>query len=242
MKVPSVVGVYAIYPRRFRAALGYYRWLQRPIDRQPHIGNAFPLRKNPAGKKTFRDPADVGERNAGRYTRRCTRDAMRQHREIRRCGAGKAVSWRGVELCCTEFLADNPGRRETICDLSGDCRRAGSRLQVVIICTLDISGDKPLPGDPHLIGPEANPFLGFRAIRMCLENPEMFKAQLRTILRASAHGRVKLMYPMISCCEELDRANTFLEEARAELRERSQDFNPTMKVGAMIAPQRGARS
>jgi phosphotransferase system enzyme I (PtsI) len=104
----------------------------------------------------------------------------------------------------------------------------------VTIRTLDVGGDKPLPGDPHLIGPEANPFLGFRAIRMCLENPVMFKNQLRAILRASAHGKVELMYPMISGPEELDRANAMLAEARAELKERNQAFDPKLSVGAMI--------
>ena len=104
----------------------------------------------------------------------------------------------------------------------------------VTIRTLDVGGDKPLPGDPHLIGPEANPFLGFRAIRMCLQNPEMFKDQLRAILRASAHGKVELMYPMISGVEELDRANALLDEARTELTERKQAFDPKLRAGTMI--------
>ena len=104
----------------------------------------------------------------------------------------------------------------------------------VTIRTLDVGGDKPMPGDPHLIGPEANPFLGFRAIRMCLENPVMFKDQLRAILRASAHGKVELMYPMISGAEELDRANALLDEARAELRARGQAFDEHLRTGAMI--------
>ncbi|MBP7481043.1 MAG: phosphoenolpyruvate--protein phosphotransferase, partial [Lacunisphaera sp.] len=104
----------------------------------------------------------------------------------------------------------------------------------VTIRTLDVGGDKPLPGAPQLFGPEANPFLGFRAIRMCLENPEMFKNQLRAILRASAHGKVELMYPMISGPEELDRANALLAEAKAELTERKQAFDAKLSAGAMI--------
>jgi phosphoenolpyruvate-protein phosphotransferase (PTS system enzyme I) len=104
----------------------------------------------------------------------------------------------------------------------------------VTIRTLDVGGDKPLPGDPQLIGHEANPFLGFRAIRMCLDNPDFFKNQLRAILRASAHGKVELMYPMISGIDELDRANALLEEARGELRARKQKFDPDMRVGTMI--------
>jgi phosphotransferase system enzyme I (PtsI) len=104
----------------------------------------------------------------------------------------------------------------------------------VTIRTLDVGGDKPLPGDPHLVGPEANPFLGFRAIRLCLENPVMFKNQLRAILRASAHGKVEVMYPMISGAEELARANAMLAEAKAELRERGQPFDEQIRVGTMI--------
>ncbi len=104
----------------------------------------------------------------------------------------------------------------------------------VTIRTLDIGGDKPLPGNPELIGPEANPFLGFRAIRMCLENPELFKEQLRAILRASAHGKVEIMYPMIGCADELERANALLAEAKAELKERGQAFDEKVRVGTMI--------
>jgi phosphotransferase system enzyme I (PtsI) len=99
---------------------------------------------------------------------------------------------------------------------------------------LDVGGDKALPGEPTLISPEANPFLGFRAIRMCLENPGMFKDQLRAILRASAHGKVELMYPMISGPEELLRANRLLEEAKTELRARGQAFDEKLSVGTMI--------
>jgi len=111
---------------------------------------------------------------------------------------------------------------------------AGLAPAPVTIRTLDVGGDKPLPGDPHLIGPEANPFMGLRAIRMCLENSDMFKTQLRAILRASAHGAVELMYPMISGTEELDRANALLDEARAELTARGQAFDAKMRVGTMI--------
>jgi len=111
---------------------------------------------------------------------------------------------------------------------------AGLAPAPVTIRTLDIGGDKPLPGRPDLIGPEANPFMGFRAIRMCLENPELFKDQLRAILRASAHGRVELMYPMISGPDELTRANNLLQEARLELTQRQQAFDPHLRVGAMI--------
>ena len=99
----------------------------------------------------------------------------------------------------------------------------------VIIRTLDVGGDKTIED-----GTEDNSFMGFRAIRFCLENVDIFKTQLRAILRASAHGNVKLMYPMISGLEELRRANLILEEVKLELRSLGQAFDDDIEVGAMV--------
>jgi phosphotransferase system enzyme I (PtsI) len=104
----------------------------------------------------------------------------------------------------------------------------------VVIRTLDLGGDKPLESLSGLYGQETNPFLGVRAIRLCLAHPTMFKEQLRAILRASAFGRVRIMYPMISGAEELARANAVLEEAKAELRQRGVAFQEEIEVGSMI--------
>lgn len=104
----------------------------------------------------------------------------------------------------------------------------------VVIRTLDLGGDKPMASRPELFPHESNPFLGFRAIRLCLEYTDMFKDQLRAVLRASAHGKIQLMYPMISGEEELDRANAVLEECKTELRKKKQAFDEEMEVGAMI--------
>lgn len=102
----------------------------------------------------------------------------------------------------------------------------------VIVRTLDLGGDKFLS---HLEIPrEMSPFLGWRAIRFCLARPDMFKIQLRAILRASVHGNLKLMYPMISGIEELRKANILLEECKKELKEKGLTFNDSMEVGAMI--------
>ncbi|MCK4326184.1 phosphoenolpyruvate--protein phosphotransferase, partial [bacterium] len=102
----------------------------------------------------------------------------------------------------------------------------------VIIRTLDLGGDKFLS---QLQTPrEMNPFLGWRAIRFCLERPDIFKTQLRAILRASVHGKLKIMYPMISGVEELRRANQILEEVREELLTKGVAFDENMEVGAMI--------
>ena len=142
----------------------------------------------------------------------------------------------GVGLYRTEFLFLSSTRLPTEDQQYAAYREivAGLAPAPVTIRTLDVGGDKPLPGDPHLIGPEANPFMGFRAIRMSLENSGMFKDQLRAILRASAHGVVELMYPMISGADELDRANALLEEARSELKARGQAYDANLRVGTMI--------
>lgn len=102
----------------------------------------------------------------------------------------------------------------------------------VIIRTLDLGGDKFMTAI-HL-PEEMNPFLGWRAIRFCLENLQIFKPQLRAILRASASQNVKLMYPMVSGVDELRRANAILEECREELRSEGHPFNEDLEVGAMI--------
>ena len=142
----------------------------------------------------------------------------------------------GVGLFRSEYLYLNsphlPGEAEQFAAYKAVAEAFAP--QSVVIRTLDIGGDKPLAGMPGLIHHETNPFLGFRAIRLCLEHPEMFKEQLRAILRASAHGKVRIMYPMISGVEELTRANAVLAEAREELRQRGERFDEKMEVGSMI--------
>jgi len=102
----------------------------------------------------------------------------------------------------------------------------------VIIRTLDLGGDKFLS---HLGTPqELNPFMGWRAIRFCLAQPEIFKTQLRAILRASRYDNVRIMYPMISNVNEVIKANKLLEEAKDELRNNNIHFNEDIEVGIMI--------
>jgi phosphotransferase system enzyme I (PtsI) len=102
----------------------------------------------------------------------------------------------------------------------------------VTIRTVDVGGDKLLPG---LQGQnEANPLLGWRAIRFSLSLPDMFKTQLRAILRASVDGKVKILFPMISGIEELEQALAVLEEAKDECRKRGDRFSDSIEVGTMI--------
>ena len=104
--------------------------------------------------------------------------------------------------------------------------------QPVIIRTMDIGGDKELKclDLPN----EMNPFLGYRAIRISLNRPDIFKVQLRALLRASAFGDIHIMYPMIASVEEVKQANAMLDECKEELAAEGKDFNKDIKVGIMI--------
>ena len=102
----------------------------------------------------------------------------------------------------------------------------------VTIRTLDVGADK-YPGYMRLPR-EENPFLGWRSIRISLEMPDLFKVQLRAILRVGTLGRVRLLFPMISSLEEIRRAKELLEEAKEELRREGRDFEPNMPIGMMV--------
>ena len=140
----------------------------------------------------------------------------------------------GVGLFRTEFLFINRDRLPTEEEQYAVYRQVAVALKPhsVILRTLDLGGDKFAS---HLqLAQEMNPFLGWRAIRFCLAQPEMFRAQLRAILRASAEGNIKMMYPMISGLDELNRANALLEQCKNELRAEKIPFAENLEVGAMI--------
>lgn len=149
--------------------------------------------------------------------------------------AAEAVRWgaEGVGLLRTEFLylerESMPDEEEQYHAYRQIAEALGDRP--LVIRTLDIGGDKQVPYLP--IGQELNPFLGWRAVRLCLGMPELFKAQIRAILRASAGHRVFMMFPMIATVEELRAAKTVVEEAKSELRERGLEV-PDVPVGIMV--------
>ena len=140
----------------------------------------------------------------------------------------------GVGLFRTEYLFLNrelPPSEDQQYEAYCEAARALKPMPVVIR-TLDLGGDKLLAHMP--LPRELNPFLGWRAIRLCLEERDLFREQLRAILRASAEGNVKMMYPMISGLDELNKANALVEEYKAELRQEKIPFDETLEVGAMI--------
>ncbi len=140
----------------------------------------------------------------------------------------------GVGLFRTEYLYLSRKSLPTEDEQAAACEEIARRLypQPAIIRTLDLGGDKFLS---HVkTPPELNPFMGWRAIRFCLAQPEIFKAQLRAILRASRYDNVKIMYPMVSNVGEVLRANAMLDECKAELQERGIQFNNDIEIGVMI--------
>jgi phosphotransferase system enzyme I (PtsI) len=140
----------------------------------------------------------------------------------------------GIGLYRSEFLYITPGKaaeEEVQYNAYSRVLKALGKLPVTIR-TVDVGGDKVVPELQTLI--EKNPLLGWRAIRMSLASPELFKVQLRAILRASVEGNVRIMFPMISGIEELEQALALLDEARSECKKKKQPFAQDIKVGAMI--------
>jgi phosphotransferase system enzyme I (PtsI) len=141
----------------------------------------------------------------------------------------------GIGLYRTEFLYLNRPTLPTEDEQYEIYRRVAERVRPdpLIIRTFDLGGDKLAPGTVDITD-ELNPFLGWRAIRFCLENIPIFKTQLRAILRASSVGNVKMMFPMISGLDELRRAIAVLEECKEELRSSKVELAEKLDVGAMI--------
>ena len=140
----------------------------------------------------------------------------------------------GVGLFRTEFLFMDRPQVPTEDEQFEAYKKVAETLEgkPVIIRTLDIGGDKEIP---YLgLGKEENPFLGFRAIRLCLQREDLYRPQLRALLRASAFGDIKIMVPMVTCVDEFRAVKTMLKEIMAELDEKSIPYNKDIKVGIMV--------
>ena len=140
----------------------------------------------------------------------------------------------GVGLFRTEFLFLDRETAPSEAEQVEAYRQAAAAMSgwPVIVRTLDVGGDKPLPYAD--LGREENPFLGWRGIRFCLDRPEIFKPQLRAILRASHDQALKLMFPMIGTLAELRAAKRMLAEARAELDAEGVGYDRQLEVGIMV--------
>ncbi|HMG94773.1 MAG TPA: phosphoenolpyruvate--protein phosphotransferase [Gemmatimonadaceae bacterium] len=147
----------------------------------------------------------------------------------------------GVGLMRTEFLvvgrATMPDEEEQYRAYRHVVEAFGGRP--VVIRTFDVGGDKlPVGGYPT----DANPFLGWRAIRMCLDEPELFKTQLRALLRAAMHGDVRIMFPLIITLDEVKQAKQLLKEAAAELDARGVEYRHDIPLGVMVETPAAALS
>ena len=139
----------------------------------------------------------------------------------------------GVGLFRTEFLFMDRNALPTEDEQFEACKRASLIMKgkPVIIRTLDIGGDKEIP---YLgLEKEENPFMGFRAIRYCLKNHDMFKSQIKAILRASAFGDIRIMFPLITAVEELRQGKELVEEAKADLKASGIAYDENIQVGVM---------
>jgi len=141
---------------------------------------------------------------------------------------------KGIGLYRTEYFYMNKKELPTEDEQYEAYKNVAEKIapNPVVIRTLDLGGDKFL--SEFEVPREMNPFLGWRAIRFCLARPDIFKTQLRAILRASHHGNLKIMYPMISGLEELKQANKILFEVKQELNKKSIPYNKNIEVGTMI--------
>jgi phosphotransferase system enzyme I (PtsI) len=140
----------------------------------------------------------------------------------------------GVGLFRSEFLFMDAKELPTEDEQFAAYQKVALRMkdEPVIIRTLDVGGDKEIP---YLnLKKEENPFMGFRAVRYCLNNPEQYKVQLTALLRASAFGDVKIMLPLVTTLDEVRQAKALVEECKKELDERGVAYNKDIEVGTMI--------
>lgn len=236
MKIPSVVGVRNLTSRVSNGDWAIVDGYDGVVILNPTEGTLFRYGKIQEQKKSFEARLLEVNRQPSVTLDGVPVSLMANIEKAEEVTKVKAYYAEGIGLYRTEFLFLNssriPSEQEQF--LAYKAVVEAMAPLPVVIRTLDLGGDKPMAGKSDLFPKEANPFMGFRAIRFCLENLEIFKEQLRAILRASAFGKVKLMYPMISGAAELARANAVFAECVEELKGRNIAFDPAIEVGAMI--------
>ncbi len=190
-----------------------------------------------AARKRFAKKAEEEEKFRGKQT--VTKDGVVKklyanigsHKELEAVLDGDAE---GIGLFRTEFLFMDRNSMPTE-EEQFEAYKAvavGMRGKEVIIRTLDVGGDKNIPY--MNLKKEENPFMGFRAIRYCLSNREMYKSQLRAILRASAYGNVSVMVPLVTRVEEIREVREIAEELKNELNVKNIPYKKDIKIGVMI--------
>jgi phosphotransferase system enzyme I (PtsI) len=236
MKIPSVVGVRNLTSRVTNGDWAIVDGYDGIIILNPTESTLFRYGKIQEQKKSFEARLLEVNRQPAVTLDGVTVSLWANIEKAEEVSKAKSYYAEGIGLYRTEFLFLNtsrvPSEQEQFLAYKSVVE-AMAPLPVTIR-TLDLGGDKPMTGKPEWFPKENNPFMGFRAIRFCLEHTDVFKEQLRAILRASSFGKVKLMYPMISGEEELARANAVLAECIEELKGRSVPFDPAMQVGTMI--------
>lgn len=236
MKVPAVVGVRSLTKRARNGDWAIVDGYDGVVILNPSESTLFRYGKIQERKKSFEARLLEANRERAVTTDGVAVSLMANIEKVDEVEQVKSYAAEGIGLYRTEYLFLNSARIPTEQEQFLAYKAVAEAIapQPVIIRTLDLGGDKPMTGNPDLFPKENNPFMGFRAIRFCLEHQEIFKDQLRAILRASAHGNVRIMYPMISGSEELLRANAVLAECRAELKAKAVAFDEKLQVGAMI--------
>ncbi|MCX6940998.1 MAG: phosphoenolpyruvate--protein phosphotransferase [Verrucomicrobia bacterium] len=236
MKMPAVVGVRNLTKRAHNGDWAIVDGYDGVVILNPSESTLFRYGKIQAKKKSFEARLMEANRELAVTLDGVAVSLMANIEKVEEVAQVKAYAAEGVGLYRTEYLFLNSARIPTEQEqfLAYQAVAQAIAPQPVVIRTLDLGGDKPMEGNPDLFPKENNPFMGFRAIRFCLENLEIFKDQLRAILRASTCGNVRIMYPMISGSEEMVRANAVLTECMAELKSRDIAFDAKLQVGAMI--------
>jgi len=236
MKIPAVVGVRDLTKKARNGDWAILDGYDGIVVLNPSEQTLFRYGKIQLRKKSFEQRLMEASRQPAVTLDGEHITLMANIEKVVETAQAKEYAAEGVGLFRTEYLYLNSARIPTEQEQFLAYKSVAEALapHPVIIRTLDLGGDKPMASAPELFPKEDNPFMGFRAIRFCLEHVGLFKDQLRAILRASAYGKVKIMYPMISGVEELDRANAVLAECKAELKERGQPFDENIPVGSMI--------
>ena len=236
MKIPAVVGVRDLTQRVSNGDWAIVDGYDGVIVLNPTESTLFRYGKIQEQKKSFEARLLEVNRQPAITLDGVTVPLLANIEKAEEVTRAKAYFAEGVGLYRTEFLflsgSRMPNEQEQFIAYKSVAEAMAPHP--VIIRTLDLGGDKPMVGKADLFPKESNPFMGFRAIRFCLEHTDIFKEQLRAILMASAYGKVRIMYPMISGREELMRANAIVADCMRELKARNVPFDESLQIGTMI--------